>query len=349
MNSAQLKQRTVATLVASLAIGLPLHAFAAPAPAAADFARGRILIEARPGLSDAALDQLLKVHGGKRRKLGQSNLHVVELPAGASEAAVAQLLSRNPQLKFAELDRRVKTTMAVNDPYIGSAWHLAKTGAVNAWDVSEGAGVTIAILDSGVDTSHPDLVGNLVPGYNVYDGNTNVSDVCGHGTAVAGVAAASTNNGVGVAGVAGKAKIMPVRVAFYDSASGGCYSYYSTVASGLTYAADHGARIANVSYGSLSDSAAVTSAADYMKSKGGLVFVSAGNTGTDQGATVTNSLVVVSATDPNDAKAGWSSYGSFVTLAAPGVGIWTTSNGGQYGAWNGTSFASPLAAGVAAL
>jgi hypothetical protein len=239
--------------------------------------------------------------------------------------------------------------MDVTDPYIGSEWHLSKIGATSAWDTSQGAGVTIAILDSGVDMTHPDLVANLVPGFNLYDNNTNTADVCGHGTAVAGSAAARTNNGVGVAGVAGQAKIMPLRIAYKDAASGNCYAYASTIASGITYAADNGARIANVSYGPLAGNAAVQSAAQYMKNKGGLVFISAGNDGQDLNVTPTTSLIAVSATDSSDNKASWSSYGNAISLAAPGAGIWTTSNGAGYGGWNGTSFASPVAAGVAAL
>jgi thermitase len=327
-----------------------------PAASAADFsdglreyARGRILVESRAGLSNDDLEKVLKVHGGKRRKIGQSNLHVVELPPGVSEQAVVEQLKRNPDFKFVELDRRVKSTLAVTDPYIGSEWHLSKIGATSAWDTTQGAGVTIAILDSGVDGTHPDLVPNLVPGYNLYGNNTDTSDVCGHGTAVAGSAAARTNNGVGVAGVAGQAKIMPLRIAYLDTASGSCYAYSSTIASGITYAADHGARIANVSYGPLAGIAAIQSAAQYMKSKGGLVFVSAGNNGVDENITPSTTLIAVSATDSADAKASWSSYGAFVSLAAPGAGIWTTTKGGTYQGWNGTSFASPVAAGVAAL
>jgi hypothetical protein len=350
MYAFNLHRKIIVSLVAAIVGSLPFQANAAAGGASEqEFARGRILVEARPGLSNAEFDKILQVHGGKRRKLGQSNVHIVDLPGNASETAVAERLSHNPNLKFAELDRRVKVSMAVNDPYLGSEWHLAKIGASSAWDVSQGAGVTIAILDSGVDTTHPDLAPNLVAGFNTYDNNTDVADVCGHGTAVAGTAAAASNNGAGVAGIAGRAKIMPVRIAVYDATAGGCYAYYSTAASGLTYAADHGARVANISYGSLTESAAVKSAADYMKSKGGLVFVSAGNTGTDQGASVSSSMIVVSATDSNDNKASWSSYGSFVALSAPGAGIWTTSRGGSYQAWNGTSFSSPLTAGVAAV
>lgn len=314
-----------------------------------EYARGRILVESRAGMSNDDLEKILKVHGGKRRKIGQSNVQVVDLPAGMSEEMVVEQLRRNPALKFVELDRRVKSTLAVTDPYIGSEWHLAKIGATAAWDTTQGAGVTIAILDSGVDGSHPDLAPNMVPGFNVYGNNTDTSDVCGHGTAVAGSAAARTNNAMGVAGVAGQAKIMPIRIAYLDSASGSCYAYSSTIASGITYAADNGARIANVSYGPLAGSAAIQSAAQYMKNKGGLVFVSAGNDGLDQNITPSTTLIAVSATDTNDAKTSWSSYGSFVSLAAPGEGIWTTSKGGIYQGWNGTSFASPVAAGVAAL
>jgi thermitase len=313
------------------------------------YARGRLLVEARAGLAGDELDKILKVHGGKRRKLGQSNLQVVDLPAGANETAVVEKLRHNPALRLVELDRKYKSTLAVNDPYIGSEWHITKIGADTAWNTTQGAGVTIAILDSGVDGSHPDLVPNLVAGYNVYGNNTDTSDVCGHGTAVAGSAAARSNNGTGVAGVAGQARIMPVRIAYYDSASGGCYAYSSTIANGITWAADHGARIANVSYGPLAGNATIQSAASYMKSKGGLVFISAGNNGVDENITPSTSLIAVSATDSYDNKASWSSYGSFVSLAAPGAGIWTTSKGSSYGGWNGTSFASPVAAGVAAL
>jgi hypothetical protein len=311
------------------------------------YARGRILVEARPGLSDADLDRILKEYGGKKHKIGQSRLHIVELPANASEVAVVAKLSHRPELKFAELDRVVPTALAVNDPYAGSEWHLTKIGAPAAWDSSMGRGVTIAVLDSGVNVNHVDLKDRIVPGYNVYSGNTDLTDICGHGTAVAGTAAATGNNATGVAGVAGAASIMPVRIAYSDGTS--CYAYFSTVASGITYAADHGARIANVSYSGVAGSSTVLSAARYMKSKGGLVVVSAGNNNIDENITPDPALVVVSATDANDAKASFSSWGSFVTVSAPGTYIWTTDNSGGYSQWQGTSFSAPVTSAVAAL
>ena len=343
-----------AVTVAALIIGSAFQNVHAASPNAVnaqadDFARGRIIVEPQAGLSPDELAKILSVHGGKARKIGQSNLHVVDLSSKGSERGIVEKLSHNPHLKLVTLDYRRKTTFIANDPYLGSEWHLAKVGATTAWDTAQGAGVTIAILDSGVDGSHPDLVPNLVAGYNAYDNNTNTSDVCGHGTAVAGTAAASTNNGVGVAGVAGLAKIMPVRIAFIDPTDGKCYAYDSTIASGMTWAADHGAKIANASYSGMASSSAIINASNYFKSKGGLVFVSAGNSATNDGSAATTAMIPVSATDSNDAITSWSSFGSYVALSAPGAGIWTTSNGGTYQAWNGTSFSSPLTAGVAAL
>ncbi len=312
-----------------------------------DYARGRVIVEARAGLSDADLDRVLKAHGGKGRKIGQSRLHVVHLPPGLSEEKAVEKLSRRPELKFAELDRVVTPALAVNDPYIGSAWHINKIGAPLAWDRSQGAGVTIAVLDTGMNVGHPDLKDRVVPGYNAYDKNTDVTDLCGHGTAVGGAAAASTNNGIGVAGVAGAARIMPIRIA--HKTTSGCYAYFSTVASGITWAADHGARIANVSFVGMAGSSAVQSAAAYMKNKGGLTFISAGNNNIDEKVTPNSSLIVVSSTDSYDKKSSFSSWGSFVALSAPGSGIWTTSGTSSYASKSGTSFASPVAAGVAAL
>lgn len=317
---------------------------AAHAQSTTDWAKGRLLVMPRAGLSDLDMDTIAKPHGGTVRRVGKSELRIIDLPPQASEIAVLAKLAHHPQLKFAELDRRVHLALVTNDPYEGSEWHLPKVRLLDAWNTTMGSGVTIAILDSGVLATHPDLAGNLVPGWNFYDNNSNTADVYGHGTAVAGAAAAIGNNGVGVAGVAGAAKIMPIRV---TDTSG--YGYYSTISQGITYAADHGARVANASFASLYSSSAVQSAAQYMKSKGGLVTVAAGNSGTNDGSPAITSMIPVSATDGSDVIASWSSYGNYVAVAAPGVGIWTTNSSGSYGAWSGTSFSSPITAGVLAL
>lgn len=342
--SKQAPRRSAVSLVASTLMVSAGLMGTAHAQNANDWAKGRLLVMPRAGLQDADVDKVAKAFGGNARRVGKSDLRIIDLPPQASETAVLARLAHHPQLKFAELDRRVRLTMATNDPYNGSEWHLPKIGADKAWDTTQGSGVTIAILDSGVLASHPDLIANLVPGWNFYDNNNNTADVYGHGTAVAGAAAAAVNNGAGVAGIAGSAKIMPIRVT--DTAG---YGYYSTISQGITYAADHGARVANASFASLYSSSAVQSAAQYMKSKGGLVTVAAGNSGTNDGSPAITSMIPVSATDGNDAVAGWSSFGNYVAVAAPGVGIWTTNSSGDYGAWSGTSFSSPVTAGVLAL
>jgi len=304
----------------------------------------RLLIGARAGLSEADVGKIASVHGGKSRRLGPPGVYVFDLPATASEKAVAATLSRHPHLKFAELDQLATPAATPNDPYAGSEWHLGKLGAAGAWDSAQGSGVTIAILDTGVDGTHPDLASRMVAGWNFYDNNADTSDVNGHGTAVAGAAAASMNNGVGVAGMAGQASLMPIRIADANA-----YAYWSTVAQGLTWASDKGARVANISYAGVAASATVQSAALYMRARGGLVVVAAGNNGIDEGIAPTASMIVVSATDANDQKTSWSSYGSFVSVSAPGQDIWTTTRGGGYQAWWGTSLASPVVAGVASL
>ncbi len=330
-------------LAAALLCGLgAVHSAHAAPPA--EWAKGRVIVQARAGLSEAEVGKIAGTHGGKPRRIGKSDLYIIDLPASASETAVHNLLAHNPKFKFAELDGKLAPTLVTNDPYLGSQWHLTKINAGVAWDSSTGAGITVAILDSGILSSHPDLAPILVPGWNFVDNNNNLTDVTGHGTTVAGAAAAIANNGLGVSGVAGSAKIMPLRVA---DATG--YAYYSTVAQAVTHAADNGARVANASYGGIYASAAVQSAAQYLKGKGGLLVVSAGNSAANDGAPATSTMIPVSATDGNDARASWSSFGSYVALSAPGVGIWTTNVNGSYSSASGTSFSAPITAGTIAL
>ena len=306
---------------------------------------GQILVKPKAGLSETEFDNILKKSNGKSlEKIGKLSVHIISVPEKAEEAVV-RALSKNPHIEFAELDMQSEmATTQVNDPKFGSAWHLPKIQAPDAWDVSKGEGITIAILDSGVDGSHPDLVNQMVPGWNAVDGSATTADINGHGTAVAGTAAAASNNAIGVASVAWNAKIMPVRIT--NDSTG--YAYWSDVARGLSWAADNAADVANISYG-VSNSSTVTYAAQYMRNMGGVVVVSAMNDGIDPGYTDNPYMISVSATDSNDAKTSWSNYGSFVDVAAPGINIITTNRGGGYGNWWGTSFASPATAGVAAL
>ncbi len=309
------------------------------------YVAGRLLVQPRPGLSLAELDRILTPHGGRRGQvIKQINVHIIELPPQANAVAVADALRNNRHLKFAEVDGVLPPLFYPNDPRYPNEWHLPKIGAGTAWDSAQGNGVTIAILDSGVDTTHPDLAPQLVPGWNHYDNNGNVTDVTGHGTAVAGIAAAAGNNSTGVASVSFGSRIMPLRVT--DTAGNG---FYSLMAAALTTAADNGARVANISFLGVSLSSTVDSAAQYMRSKGGVVVVGGGNSADLRTDPPRSSLTVVAATDSNDARASFSSWGDYIDIAAPGVGLWTTWQGGIYAGMSGTSAASPVVAGVYAL
>jgi thermitase len=309
------------------------------------FAAGRILVAPKAGVTDADFGAALAAHGAHSQgKLRGLNVHLVTLPPGQSESDTVAKLARHPLVKFAELDEVAAPAGTTNDPYLANEWHLPKIDALTAWNSSIGTGTIIAILDTGVDSTHPDLAAQVVPGWNAYDNNSNTADVYGHGTGVAGTAAAAANNATGVASVAWGARIMPIRIT--DSSG---YAYWSVTAQGLTWAADNGARVANISFLGVAASSTVQSAAQYMRNKGGVVAVSAGNNGIDEGTPSTDTMIVVSATDSSDTKTSWSSYGAFVDLAAPGQGIYTTARGGGYQSASGTSFSSPIVAGVAAL
>ena len=337
--------KTRLAIAATLALGA-MAAIPAIAQAAEpdQWAPGRILVSPKAGLPEAAFKKLIKEQGANAsRKLNGLNIYVVEMNPGR-EKAMAQSLKRHPHVKFAELDGVVQMQQATNDTYYASEWHLGKISAPAAWDMATGAGITIAVLDTGVDAAHPDLAARIVPGWNTYDNNNNTADVYGHGTKVAGAAAAIGNNAVGVTGVAYDAKIMPMRI----SDTSGYITYFSMVANAITWAADHGARVANISYG-VENVASVQTAAQYMRNKGGVVVTAGGNAGTLDASANTSTMITVAATDSADARASFSTYGPPIDLAAPGVGIYTTVKGGGYGAVNGTSFASPITAGVVAL
>jgi len=202
--------------------------------------------------------------------------------------------------------------------------------------------VTIAILDTGVDGTHEDLISQMVPGWNIYNNNSDTHDVHGHGTAVAGTAAASGNNGVGVASVCWGCRIMPVRISDdYGLAT------YSDIANGLTWAADHGARVANISY-QVTDSSTVTRSASYFQKKGGVVTVASGNSGTFDNTQDNPYVLTVGATDSADNLYSWSNTGNNVDLVAPGF-VYSTMVGGGYTVGQGTSVAAPIVAGAAGL
>ncbi len=310
------------------------------------FVKHRVLVRFHSDVSEDQVFETMRGSGGLRKKeISGLGIIAIALSEDVDEESYLQELRSRSDVEFAELDRILPPAdMNPNDPMYASQWHLPKISAPAAWPTSVGSNnVIIAILDSGVDATHPDLAGKMVAGWNFYDNNSNTSDVYGHGTSVAGSAAAAGNNAVGVASVAWGCQIMPLRV----SATNGFASIY-TMATALTWAADHGARVANISYAA-SGTASVTAAAQYFQSKGGVVTISAGNSGGVDSSPDNPYALTVSATSSTDAMASFSTTGNFIDVAAPGVGVYSTLRGGGYGSVSGTSFSAPIVAGLAGL
>jgi thermitase len=295
----------------------------------------RILLKTSRSASESEVAALIHGQGGRQlRILPHVGVRVVGLPPSRRGVAL-QYFSRNPKVEFAESDMILPPSFEPNDPLFCYQWHLTNISCSAAWDVASGSGVPIAVLDTGVDSSHPDLVHRLAAGWNTYDDNADTYDVHGHGTAVIGTVGAAADNAEGGASVAPGCTILPIRVSDLQG-----YAYDSTVASGLIWAADHGARVANISY-EFSGSATVTTAANYFRSKGGLVIVAAGNGGQVLTNANNPALITVSALRGDATLALWSNRGNVIDLVAPGAGIYTTAKGGGYDVVNGTSFAAP--------
>jgi thermitase len=368
----------VATLAAALVFAPAAHASSfGPAISTAQVrsmqAQGvrEIVLDRRPGVSAAQLDTLRAQAGVTY--LGPGPLPGTELdraPAGQLAGAVARLEGQ-ALLTYAQPDGEVQATATPNDPYFSQQWALQNTGqavdgmsgtagddigASYVWPHATGAGVTVAVVDTGADATAPDLQGQLVTGYSWLNGDTDTQDENGHGTHVSGIIAALQNNRVGVSGVAPGAHVMPLQV--LDASGSGTDT---NVAAAFDYAGSHGIAVVNASLGSTSPSAVIEQA--IAANPDTLYVVAAGNDGTDNDDQSTPfypcdytlpNLICVGASDQNDQPASFSDYGAnSVDLFAPGVNILSTwlSSGGtaQYAYADGTSMATPMVSATLAL
>ncbi len=338
-------------VVALLVMGLPV--VAAGEGNGRDFASDRVLVKFKPGVDEVARQMVHRKHGGVVvGEIAGLGIQVVKVPPGKALGKVRDY-GREAAVEFCEPDFVAYALEVPNDPYFGEQWGMTKVEGPEAWDVTTGeSAVRIAILDTGVDQDHEDLMAKIVSNKNFSTSNT-VDDRYGHGTHVAGIAAAATNNGKGVAGLGYDCAIMNVKV-LDDKGSG----YYSWIANGIIWAADNGARVICMSLGGRSGSSTLQSAVNYAWSKGVVIVAAAGNNGNSNPVypAYYSNCIAVAATDQNDAKASWSSYGSWVDVAAPGVAIYSTlpnhSNSIgmlNYGSLSGTSMATPHVAGLAGL
>ncbi len=283
------------------------------------------------------------------------HLHVVR-GLNVAVATMGNLLGQDAdQVLSTEQDEKVQV-LTTNDALRPQQWALNMVDFEGSWGMSRGAGVTVAVVDTGVLGTHEDLTGSVIPGLDLasdaatYDhANNGEVDPAGHGTHVAGVIAAHVNNKVGIAGAAPAVKIMPVRV--LDASGSGSSS---TVAEGIIWAADHGARVINLSLGG-GPSQGMREALQYALSKQVVTFAAAGNSYQDGNQAsypaAYPEAVAVGAIDQTRHHASFSNTGSYVDLVAPGDLIWSTYGQGhaQYALMSGTSMATPYATATAAL
>ncbi len=342
------------------------------------YAPDRVLVRFRPGIDEVYADGLLRSYGFPVvHRIPGIGVYSVRTAAGVSVVETLAMLRRNGDIELARPDYRARLADIPNDPYfLDYQYNLRNRGgildvspdirpqmtagadirATTAWDVTKGdAGTVIAIVDSGVDMTHPELASKVVStGHDFANDDDDATDDVWHGTHVAGIAAADTNNSVGIAGVAWNCRILPVKVT--DANGDG---FYSWIIDGIIWAADQGADVINVSLGGTEPDPFLEDACKYAHDRGAVVVAAAGNDGiarVQYPAAYDDYVLAVAASDYDDAIADFSSFGPEVDVAAPGVWIlgpvpqWYAGEGFlPYLFGSGTSMSAPHVAGMAAL
>lgn len=325
---------------------------------------GQVIVQVRQG---ATLGRGIQSIG--TRKLASLSIgdtfQTLELPAGMSFAQAQQRYLADPAVVAVLPNRQYGLSGlfdgvaddASTDPYLDDQWGYKQIKAADGAAHSQGDGITVAVLDTGIDYNHPDLAGRVLMGWNFADKNKDIMDRFGHGTHVAGIIGAAARNGVGIAGIAPKTYLMAIKV-LGDNGQGST----STVLEGIKYAADYGAKVINMSLGSADTSidAALGSAIAYARAKGCVVVCAAGNNGGEVGSPANDpGAIAISSTSKFlfwEYLSGFSNRGAKISVAAPGNGIWSTvpltsNKTGKtgYAKLSGTSMACPMVAGEAAL
>lgn len=311
---------------------------ASAAPAAAE---QRLIVGLRAGVH---ADRLASVTDARV----VPKLDAVSIVPLGPAAAVAKRLRRSPLVRYVELDRAVHA-LGMPDPGRARQWGMDAVGAPLAWSVTRGAGIVVAVVDTGVAPA-PDLVGRLLPGWNVLDASANAVDDNGHGTHVSGTIAENADNGLAEVGLAPEVSILPVKV--LDASGSGTDS---DVAAGMVWASDHAARVISMSLGGAGSSRVLRDAVRYATAHGVLVVAAAGNESGAVGYPARIATVLgVGAVDSALARASFSNTGTGLDIMGPGVGIVQQTIGATPGSFadaslSGTSMATPFVSAAAAL
>jgi Subtilase family len=259
-------------------------------------------------------------------------------------------LGKDIAVEYVEKVPLMKISVVPNDPFISTQYSLSTIKAYEAWNVSQGnSTIKIAICDNAIQTNHPDLQANMLPGYDVADGDSDPNPPSAdfaHGTHVAGTAGAVTNNGIGIASMGfNNIKLVPVKSS--TNTSGGILITHPY--EGVVWAAQNNrANIINTSWGGGGYSATEQAIADDVYSRGMIWVAAAGNDASSTGMypAAYNNVLSVASTTSTDARSSFSNYGTTIDFCAPGSGIYSTVPFDLYDTYNGTSMASPLAASV---
>jgi subtilisin family serine protease len=324
-----------------------------------------LLVRFAPDTPDSAAEALFSVLGAQEGASFPDGPTIVSLPIGADVNAALAWLRSDPLVVYAEANQTLHLEdIYPGDPFFTSEWGLNNPNDVDidapqAWSITTGSTATIvAVIDSGIDMSHGEFAGRLWTnpvdgshGWNFITNTSNIQDDNSHGTHVAGILAASANNGIGGTGVNWNAQIMALKFIGKDGSGS-----IDAAVSAIYYAVQHGARVINASWAGPSYSQALNDAINYAGGQGVVMVVAAGNNNSNNDITpiypADNRLpnvISVAAVDSNGSLASFSDYGpSTVDLAAPGVNIRSTVPGG-YASYSGTSMAAPFVAGVVSL
>jgi len=332
------QQQTAASLPEQQAHSIPAGARFVPDLLLVKFRRGTSLrqqsdVLAQAGVTTAARIPALRVvvvrMAPRERDAALSRLRASAFVAGAEKDAVLEGLDVTP-----------------NDADWSAQWGLRRVGLPSAWDHTRGSSTTVvAVLDTGVAAGRQDLEGAILPGYNLLDLGVAPIDDNGHGTAVAGIIAARTNNHEGIAGVCWTCSILPIKVLAADGSGD-----TALVAAGIVHAADAGARVISMSLGGPADDRTLDEAVAYALGKGAILVAAAGNNGSSAPFYPADipGVVSVAASNESDHLYPWSNFGSWVQVAAPGCNV-APARAGGYDLFCGTSSATPVIAGLIAL